>query len=318
MKESTRNIFRMHAWRVDRALHNYLYFTQYDRYVDYFLRAGRAVVKGLWWLPLLRRAFQMVFNRYHAKVLTESDVSKILSLERSISFGPESSERVIPFPYAHRIILSEPDFIAVMDCPCRLSRERPCEPVNVCLAVGRITAQFWLEHGRRFHARKVSQEEALGLIKSERSKGHITTAWFKVATGGRTGVICSCCSCCCGGLEGMRLARQLPGAEKMSNLIPSGYVVRRRDGLCRSCGGCAKVCLFGAMTMSTDGRPLYEEARCMGCGLCVEHCEQEALFLHHDPAKGDPLDLELLQARAGGDKDQAGGGRDDAGFKSGG
>jgi hypothetical protein len=39
-----------------------------------------------------------------------------------------------------------------------------------------------------------------------RERGCITTAWFKVATGGRTGVICSCCSCCCVGIEGMRIA----------------------------------------------------------------------------------------------------------------
>jgi ferredoxin len=296
MKESTKNIFKMHGWRVDRALHNYLYFTQYDRYVNYFLKSGRVVVKYLAWVPLLEPIFEVVFNRYHAKVLTESDATKILTLQHSVNFGPDTSERVVPFPYANQIILSEPDYIAVMDCPCRLSRESPCQPVNVCLAVGRTTAQFWLEHGERLHARKVSQEEALGIVKSERSKGHITTAWFKVATGGRTGVICSCCSCCCGGLEAMYLAQQIPGGEKLSTLIPSGYAVRRRDEACKSCGACATVCMFRAMLPSDSGPPLYNPDRCMGCGLCAEKCDQEALTLYHDPTKGDPLDLDLIRA----------------------
>ena len=43
MKESTRKIIRLHGWRLDRAIHNYLYFTRYDRYVDYFLTNGSAI-----------------------------------------------------------------------------------------------------------------------------------------------------------------------------------------------------------------------------------------------------------------------------------
>ena len=46
------------------------------------------------------------------------------------------------------------------------------------------------------------------LIKDARERGCVTSAWFKVATGGRTGVICSCCSCCCGAIEGTRIGRQ--------------------------------------------------------------------------------------------------------------
>ena len=31
------------------------------------------------------------------------------------------------------------------------------------------------------------------------------------------------------------------------------------------------------MTFGRDGRPVIEEALCRGCGLCIEHCPQEAL-----------------------------------------
>jgi len=84
------------------------------------------------------------------------------------------------------------------------------------------TAQFWLEHGRKYHAKKITQEEALARLEEGHSRGNITTAWFKVATGGRTGVRCSCCTCCCGGLYGMRVGKRLKGGEDLEMIIPSG------------------------------------------------------------------------------------------------
>lgn len=288
----------MHGWRIDRAIHNYLYFTQYDRYVRLFIEGGRQVAGRLGRQGLAARAFKVVFDRYHGKVISKSDATKILSLDRDVKLGPEASERVIPFKYANRIILEEPDYIAVMDCPCRLSRDNPCLPVNVCIAVGRTTAQFWLEHGARLHARKISQAEALDLIRSERDQGHITTAWFKVATGGRTGVICSCCSCCCGGLEGMRLAAGVKGGDKVSNIIPSGYAVDHNPEKCETCGTCAETCMFGAVTLDSHGRPLYDLDTCLGCGLCVEKCPQSARSLVPDPRGILPLDLDLLEKAA--------------------
>jgi ferredoxin len=33
----------------------------------------------------------------------------------------------------------------------------------------------------------------------------------------------------------------------------------------------------------------------MGCGLCVEKCEQKALSLVRDTSKGDPLDLDFVK-----------------------
>ncbi len=293
MKESTRKIVRMHGLRFDRAVHNYIYFVFYDKYVAWFLRAGRLVVKRLGRLKLAARAFQMVYNRYHAKVITMEDASKILTLNRDIAPGPDSTERIIPYPYANRIILQEPDYIAVMDCPCRLSRPDGCRPVNVCIAVGRTTAQFWLEHCEKYNARKIDREEALRIVREGRRRGNITTAWFKVATGGRTGVICSCCTCCCGGLEAMRLAAKLKHGQGVTNMIPSGYKVDHDPRKCDSCGECARACIFEAITLDDDGRPVYDSKLCMGCGLCVEKCPEGARSYNRDFNELHPLDLEL-------------------------
>lgn len=295
MKESTRKIIKLHGWRLDRALHNYVYFTYYDRYVTTFLAAGNLLVKVFDRLGLSAWPFKPVFERYHAKVVTTEDMSKILSLHEDVVIEPGPAERILPFHHANKVIFEEPEHIAVMDCPCRLARENHCEPVNVCIAVGKTTADFWMEHGEKFHARRINQDEALDIIKKGRERGEITTAWFKVATGGRTGVICTCCTCCCGALEGMRLAQGLKGGESLTNIVPSGYVPTWDEEKCVSCGGCVEACFFDAITEGPDAMPVFDPEKCVGCGICVEACPQGARELVADPERGVPLDLDALR-----------------------
>ena len=288
----------MHGWRIDRAIHNYIYFTQYDRYVKTFLESGRETVDKhgkRWTTRLLFKAF---YNRYHAKVITRENAVKIFSLNQNIDISPHVAEKVIPMPYAKKIILEEPQYIAVMDCPCRVHREKHCEPVNVCIAVGKTTAHFWLEHCEKYNVRKISQEEALKIITQSRERGEITTAWFKVATGGRTGVICNCCSCCCGGLEGMRLSRKIEGGETLSNIVPSGYKISHIESECKACGQCIEVCVFDAITRDEAGRPVFNRDACFGCGICVEKCPEKAIKMSGEFEELYPLDLDLLKEKS--------------------
>lgn len=299
MKESTRRIIKMHGWRIDRAVHNYIYFVYYRLYVKLFLKAGRWAAKTLGGLKIASRTFGMVFERYHAKVITINEAGKLLSLKSDLALGPDYTKKVIPYKYANKIILEEPEFIAVMDCPCRLSREKHCEPVNVCIAVGRTTASFWLEHCAHNNARKITQKEALEIIKKGRERGEITTAWFKVATGGRTGVICSCCSCCCGGLEANRIVKQLKYGSGLTITAPSGYVVQTDYDKCDACGKCIEVCGFSALSKGDNGKPRYDVSLCMGCGLCAEKCPSQAKQMVLNPEKGYPLDVDWLREEWG-------------------
>jgi Pyruvate/2-oxoacid:ferredoxin oxidoreductase delta subunit len=310
MKRSTRNVVKMHGWRIDRAIHNYIYFVYYRLYVSLFLQAGRFLARRFLWLKGLRHAFRFVFVRYHGKVLSASDARKIITLNRDLIIGPDKSERIIPFQYANKIILKETDFIAVMDCPCRLIRDNPCQSPGSCMAIGRTTAEFWLEHGEKYHVRKINQAEALRIIMDARERGCITAAWFKVATGGRTGVICSCCRCCCGGMEGTRIGQKFD--RTLSMMAPSGYAVIHDPGTCKSCKKCSEICMFNAVTFSSDNTRVYDSAACMGCGLCTEKCQQHALSLVRDPSKGEPLDIDSLKetlqvGRQGGESESVSG-----------
>ncbi len=140
MKESTKKIFKAHGWRVDRAFHNYIYYAYYHVYV----RALVGAFDGVAWLlsrldpggrtykcidGMKDKAAGAVFSRYHGKVLFHGDVTKIFQLDEHIALGPDTTNRIVPYKYAKDIVLSEPQHMAVMECPCkaRMEEEDRCQ-----------------------------------------------------------------------------------------------------------------------------------------------------------------------------------------------
>ncbi|HOE80431.1 MAG TPA: 4Fe-4S binding protein [Smithellaceae bacterium] len=294
MRSSTKALMAKHGWRIDRAFHNYLYFSFYYPYVRFIYHGLRLISQYLSWFKPLKPILRMSFDRYHAKVISFSDVRKFLTLHEDINIDSEQNKRIIPFAYAYRILFEEADFIAVMDCPCKMTLKAPAWTINSCLSIGRKTSQFWLDHcGEKYHARRISPEDALDLIRKFRQHGYITQAFFKVATGGSTGIICNCHPDTCVSLQATSFARRFSPDLTMN--ADSGYATYHRDEACRHCGTCAQVCHFGAIQV-TEQDWIYDRTSCMGCGLCTEHCPEQALSLYRDANKTVPLDLDMLKA----------------------
>ena len=224
---------------------------------------------------------------YHGKVVRLESAKQLVTLNREIRL--ENLEQVIPYQRARDIVLQNPDHIAVLDCPCRAARAKPCQPLDVCLIVGEPFAGFMIEHHPE-RARRITQEEAAAILEAEHERGHVHHAFFKDAMLGRFYAICNCCACCCGAMQAHRHGTPM--------LASSGYVSRINPEECIGCETCLPFCQFDALHMEGDVA-VVDEARCMGCGVCVSKCPVEAHELIRDPARGEPLEIHELLAAHG-------------------
>lgn len=225
---------------------------------------------------------QRLADRYHGKVLTHEQARAIVVLDKPIR---RDLEQIIPYPMARDFILKAPPEIAAYECGCRHARSSPCQPTQVCMVVG-SAVEFILEHNPH-SSRRLTQPEALELLRAEHERGHLHSAWFKDVLGDRFYAICNCCKCCCGGIEAMR-DRGIP------MVASSGFVISIDAEQCTACGACVPACPFDALTLNGDLRSDWQ--KCMGCGVCVDQCPVEALTLVRDERKGMPLDVRQLVA----------------------
>lgn len=292
MKPSTKALFKKHGWRIDRAIHNYLYFIFYAPYIKVALVGTRFLTRYCAWVKPVSLVGKAVFNRYHSKVLTRQDTQKILTLNKDIRFISNQNKKIVPYKYATKIIFQDPEHIVVMDCPCKLAMNAQEDTINSCLAVGKGISSFWMEHCRKYNPRKISQTEALELIDRLRAKGHITQAFFKVATGGSTGVICNCHPDTCVSLTASRLSKKISAQLEMN--AESGYSIQINRQKCDLGANCVEVCPVKALEIE-DGTLQYRRDKCLGCEMCVEHCPQQALTAYRDPAKNLPLDMDMIE-----------------------
>jgi NAD-dependent dihydropyrimidine dehydrogenase PreA subunit len=257
------------------SFHAYVYGRWTNQYLDILIKRvfPRLDEHGLkWWR-----------DRYHAKVLTLDQAEAIVLHDHDVP-RQDLGEQIIPYPLARDIVLAGAPEIVAYECACRHARPEHCEPTQVCMVVGQPFVDFLLEHNPR-SARRLTQVEAVDLLRAEHERGHVHSAWFKDAMDGRFYAICNCCSCCCAGIEAM--------VEYGSPIMASsGYVARLDAAGCSGCGTCVETCPFGALSMSDVARVDWEA--CMGCGACESQCPAECIDLVRDERKGTPLDVRLL------------------------
>ncbi len=290
MKKSTHVLFKKHGYRIDRFIHNYIYFNYYYPYVKAADIIANTLLRFTWLKPL-KHLFNAMFERFHSKVLSFEDTKKILTLDEDIRAISDKNKKIVPYKYAYDIIFNEPEHIAVMDCPCKKALP-PYESANCCIAVGRDLSNFWIEHGKKYNVRKISQDDALSIVKEYRKTGHITQAFFKVATGGGTGVICNCNPDSCISFKTTKVAKKFDPHLSMN--ASSGYLVNLNTEDCDNCGTCATHCHFGALSIENDVLK-YNSSKCIGCGLCIELCPKGNLSLYIGSEDNVPLDIDIVK-----------------------
>lgn len=296
MKKSTRAFFaearRTKNFSFFDFLHGYFYLRFIYQYIG--IAAGANPAGKIY--SRLTEMFQKLFtapaktpeqkagsiqfaDTYHGKVVPIGTARTLVSVNKEINYS--YPEQVIPYKLARDIILHDPEHIVALDCPCRVNRENPCLPLDVCLIIGEPFASMAVEHQPE-HTRWITQQEAVDILIAEEKRGHVHHAFFKQAMLNRFYAICNCCSCCCAAMEGHRHGNNM--------LASSGYISRINVEACLGCGTCETMCQFHAINV-VDEMAVVDEVACMGCGVCVSSCPNEAVELVPDPQKGIPMEV---------------------------
>jgi Pyruvate/2-oxoacid:ferredoxin oxidoreductase delta subunit len=156
--------------------------------------------------------------------------------------------------------------VALVPCLCRKASDPNLPPAWHCIGMN-MTAKICYQKPSAYPVRVISKQEAKDITAARRAQGaYQAVGWQWDAN---VAWVCNCDQYC-----GAHRAPELDWG-----LTPS-YVAARlvQPEACNGCQECERWCLRqGALTFGKDGRPVIDEAFCRGCGLCIEHCPQEAL-----------------------------------------
>lgn len=288
MRESTKKFAREAGLkRILNPLsffHGYFYFRWLKTYVS---MGVNLLIK----LPFIGRFIvdKVIRPTYHAKTLTFDQAKAIVTINKEVPLH-DLGEQIIPYRTARDFVIGDKTDFAVMECACRNSRKKHCEPSDVCIIVGQPFVDFVIEHTPDI-AHKITREDALEIIKTQHKKGNVQSVWFKDATLNRVWAICNCCKCCCAGIEFMN-------QNNISIMCSSGYIPEIDVKKCNACFKCVKSCSFNALKKDEQNKAVVLDwDKCMGCSVCADVCPKGAIKLVRDEKKGDPLDVRVLAAK---------------------
>ena len=165
-------------------------------------------------------------------------------------------------------LMAGQEHFAVMPCICRRTAHAwrsGCDaPEESCLVFG-DWAEHIVETGR---GRAIDRDTVAEILR----RADAANLVLQPSNSIEPSFLCTCCSCCCGVLAGLKHA-PVP-AEAVVNALYARY----EPELCVDCGACLERCPMDALTQA-DGRVTQDAGRCIGCGLCVSTCPSGALTL---------------------------------------
>ena len=203
------------------------------------------------------------------------------ALHRVIPVGESipNSMEVLPFESVTGLV-DRMQAWGVLDCICRKQKALIGEPCGHPVDVCMAFSTTQGAFDGGSLVRALDREGALRTLRRAADAGLVHTV-----SNNQNDVwyICSCCTCSCGILRGM-------ADLGLANVVArSAFVNTVDEARCMGCGDCLEACMFGALEV--DGCARVLGTRCVGCGVCVSACPEGALGLvRRENADQPPLD----------------------------
>lgn len=187
--------------------------------------------------------------------------SRIMPVNKTI----KSVDGVLAYEVIEEMI-DKAKTVGLAHCACREHEEKCDAPRESCMLFDE-TCDFLVERGYARHITKDEMKQKLLEFDKAGLVHQVNNAQDKIT------FICNCCSCCCGLLR----SKTEWGNQNVFNA--SGFVARVDEGACSQCGICVdERCPMGALEMG-DRAPAVNDDKCIGCGLCVTGCPDDAMKL---------------------------------------
>jgi electron transport complex protein RnfB len=183
----------------------------------------------------------------------------------------DAESAVMIYEQAEELIRAQKK-IRVNPCICRVQKrllDEGCDkPLETCLAFG-YGADYYERLGV---GRAIDQEEALAILAQAEEAGLV----LQPSNTQKASYICCCCGDCC---EVLAIAKRHP---RPAEILVSPFRAVVEEALCSACGDCEFRCQMEAIGVD-NGCASVNNDRCIGCGLCVTTCPEEAVTLLRKP-----------------------------------
>ncbi|NVM37232.1 MAG: 4Fe-4S binding protein [Candidatus Lokiarchaeota archaeon] len=161
--------------------------------------------------------------------------------------------------------------ISVQECICRQAKDLIGDPCKKTDLRESCFAfrSFAKTYIKKGLGREISKEEALKILRKAEEDGLVLQPGNSL----RPMSICTCCGCCCGILTNQKRL------SEPAQFFATNFYTSVDEDLCVGCGICEDRCNMEAIHIEDDIAHV-NKARCIGCGVCVPTCTSEAIQLY--------------------------------------
>jgi ferredoxin len=213
-----------------------------------------------------------LFEDYYQKALGRAlNMQPPLTRVIPVNESIQTDMEVRPFESAADIVNTAQSW-GVVDCICRTQQALIGTPCEHPLDVCMLLSETPGVFDHSSTVRSLTREEAMATLRRAANAGLVHSV-----SNNQQGLwfICNCCTCACAVLRSI-------ADLGIANVIARSAFVNQVDRtLCTGCGLCVDHCQFEALWL--EDVVSVDEIRCVGCGVCVSVCPDRALSLVRRP-----------------------------------